>query len=188
MRVLISAIGITPEVVTETIDKLKEQGVEIDKVILLKTEDLRVDISVKLLKLDFKKITYKGNIALETIELPFEDISSQKDHEKFYNLCIETIKREVEEGNEVVISVAGGRKTMGVALYKAGMELGISKFYHVIASGKVASSDSVAKAILSGFPPEIEKALSSGKVTKELRRWIEEKLHPDLQEITLIEI
>ena len=135
---LVSALGLTPMVVTEIVDELGKRGVKVDRIVVLTTKDPRVDLSYYALALDVSW-SYDG-VELIRVELPFEDINSQNDHDTFVDIAKDAMRRELEEGRRVIVSVAGGRKTMGVGLYKAGVELGIEEFYHVIA--EPTSSDS----------------------------------------------
>ncbi len=83
--------------------------------IVLTTKNSRVEEhTVRLL--DFR---------LKRVEIFFEDIRSQKVHDTFVDIAKDVIRGELESDKNVVISVAGGRKTISVGLYKAGIELGV---------------------------------------------------------------
>ena len=45
MATLVSALGTSPMVVTETIDELRKRGVKIDRIVVLTTRDPRVEAS-----------------------------------------------------------------------------------------------------------------------------------------------
>ena len=162
-------------VVTETIDELKKRGVGVDRVVVLTTKDPRVEISYYTLALDFRW-NYDG-VELERVELPFEDIKSQRDHDEFVRIAKDVIREEMKNG-EVVVSVAGGRKTMGVGLYKAGLEVGVKDFYHVIAEEVVGTSNFMKNLI--GYDV---KSIYEGKVDapESLKKFITWEMHrPDL--------
>jgi len=185
MNVLVTALGTSPMVVTEMIDELKKLGKSISKVITLTTKDDRVDISYYILALDFKWI-YNDSIKLERIELPFNDIKSQEDHDNFVKIARDVIKREIEAGNHVIVSVAGGRKTMSVGLYKAGLEAGAKEFYHIIAE-EIVNPRSDLISIAGNYDL---KAIYEGKVKppEELKNKIMWELHRTDLTLHLIKI
>ena len=176
MVTLVASLGTSPMVITETIDELKKIGIAVDRVIVLTTKDPRVETSFYALALDFKW-SY-NDIELERVELPFEDIRSQEDHDEFVRIAENVIEMEVKAGRNVVVSVAGGRKTMGVGLYKAGLKMGVKEFYHVIAEGVAGTSDFLKNLMTYDL-----KSIYEGKVDapESLRKYITWEMHrPDL--------
>jgi len=176
MVTLVASLGTSPMVITETIDELKKIGTTVDRVIVLMTKDPRVETSYYAIALDFKW-NYK-NIELEKVELPFEDIKSQKDHDEFVRIAREVIKKEIDAGREVVVSVAGGRKTMGVGLYKAGLDVGVKDFYHVIAEEVAGTSDFLKNLMTYDLKSIYEGKLEAPEGLKKLITW--EMHRPDL--------
>jgi len=176
MATLIASLGTSPMVVTETVDELKKQGRNVDRVVVLTTRDPRVEISYYALALDFKW-NYSG-IELERVELPFSDIRSQRDHDEFVRIAKDVIRGELEKGRDVIVSVAGGRKTMGVGLYKAGIEVGVREFYHVIAEEVVGSSDFLKNLMTYDLKSIYEGKMDAPESLKKLISW--EMHRPDL--------
>jgi len=174
MNILVTALGTSPMIVTEMIDELEKLKRSIDKVITLTTKDDKVEISYYILALDFRW-SYNDKIKLERVELPFSDIKSQEDHDEFVKIAKDVIKREIEAGNYVIVSVAGGRKTMSVGLYKAGLEAGAKEFYHIIAE-EIANPRSDLISIVRDYDL---KAIYEGKIKppEELKNKIMWELH-----------
>ena len=176
MVTLIASLGTSPMVVTETIDELKKRGTTVDRVIVLATKNPRVETSYYALALDFKW-NYE-NVELKKVELPFDDIKSQKDHDEFVRIAKEVIKKEMDAGREVVVSVAGGRKTMGVGIYKAGLEVGVKDFYHVIAEEVAGTSDFLKNLMTYDLKSIYEGKMEAPESLKKLITW--EMHRPDL--------
>ncbi len=183
MVTLVASLGTSPMVITETIDELGKIGKNIDRVIVLTTKDPRIETSYYALALDFK--WNYGGIELEWVELPFEDIRSQKDHNEFVRIAKDVIRREIKSGREVVVSVAGGRKTMGVGLYKAGLEVGVKEFYHVIAEEVAGTSDFLRNLMTYDL-----KAIYEGRidVPESLKKLITWEMHRSDLTIHLIKV
>ncbi len=183
MVTLVASLGTSPMVVTETIDELKKRGITVDRVVVLVTKDPRVETSYYALALDF--MWNYENVELKRVELPFDDIKSQKDHDEFVRIAKEVIKGEIENGRDVVVSVAGGRKTMGVGLYKAGLEVGVEEFYHVIAEEVAGASDFLKNLMMHDLKSIYEGKAEAPESLKNLISW--EMHRPDLT-IHLIKI
>jgi len=183
MTTLVSALGTSPMVVTETIDELRKRGVTIYKVVVLTTQDPRIEASYYALALDFKWNC--SGVKLERVELPFSDITSQEDHDEFVRIAKEVIEKEMKSERKVIVSVAGGRKTMGVGLYKAGLEAGVREFYHVIAEGVVGTSDFLRNLMIYDLKSVYEGKIEASESLKNLILW--EMHRPDLK-VHLIKI
>ena len=177
MATLVSALGTSPMVVTETIDELRKRGVKIDRIVVLTTRDPRVEASFYALALDLRW-SY-GDVELKRVELPFSDIKSQEDHDEFVRIAKEVIDEEMKSGRNVIVSVAGGRKTMGVGLYKAGSDVGVRDFYHVIAEGVAGTSDFLKNLMMYDLKSIYESKVEAPETLKNLIIW--EMHRPDLK-------
>ncbi len=169
MTTLVASLGTSPMVITETIDELKKRGTDIDRVVVLVTKDPRVKTSYYALALDFK--WNYSDIELEMVELPFEDIKSQEDHDEFVKIAKRVMENEIKSGRHVIVSVAGGRKTMGVGLYRAGIESGVKEFYHVIAEEVVGTSDFLKNIMMYDLKGIYEGRLDAPDELKRLITW-----------------
>jgi len=141
-NVLISSIGWTPAVITEIIDLLEERGIPIHEVVVFPTKDVLP--SYYALLIDFKYGPYKGEKRIEKCELPFTDIKDEKDCEEFRRIVENVITKKIEEGKNVIVSVAGGRKTMPLDMMIVAKKNGIKEIYHVIAEEKKGISNEFA--------------------------------------------
>lgn len=183
MITLVSSLGISPMVVTETIDELGKRGVNIDRVVVLVTQDSRVETSYYVLALDLK--WNYGSVELERIVLPFNDIRNQEDHDRFVKIAKDVINKEIKNNNRVIVSVAGGRKTMSVGLYKAAVESGIDEIYHVIAEEIPGTSDMLKDLIKYDLKAIYEGKIEAPESLKNLISW---KMHRTDLKLSLIRV
>lgn len=162
-NVLIALVGLTPQVVTETLYALMVQRhVQIDEIFLITTAEGKEVITgshskIKLLplkpelermygihKLQPSDFDPEKNVIVakeETVEL--SDIRTDRDNILFPNLIAEFIREKTADQSVVLhCSIAGGRKTMSVAM---GFALSLfgrkdDMLYHVLASGQFEAS------------------------------------------------
>ena len=87
----------------------------------------------------------------------------------FVGIAKDAMKKELEEGSRVIVSIVGGRKTMGVGLYKAGVELGIEEVYHVIA--EPTSSNFFKNLMMYDLKAMFEGRMEVPEKLKEYIRW-----------------
>jgi len=177
MATLISAVGTSPMVVSEIIDELKKRGTQIDKVVLLVTQSPEINTAFYALALDLK---WNYGIKIERIDLPFEDVKSQEDHDAFVRIAREVIEREKSK-DKVIVSVAGGRKTMSVGMYKAGIEAGVEEIYHIIAE-EIPGTHAGPLSLLREYATASLEEIYEGKVDppESLKSRIYEEFHKPL--------
>lgn len=131
-NVLLSSLGLSPAVVTETIDALKSTGLQIDKVVLLSTSNERIiDTYVPLLQADFGD-TCQGQIELIPASIANDDIRKPQDNLDFIKLTTTFLNTYRKRGDSVYVSIAGGRKTMSAALAIVAQLFGSKGLYHVL--------------------------------------------------------
>lgn len=174
-NILVSLVGLTPQVVTETLYSLMVQRhilvgeiflittVEGKEIILgshpkIKLPSLKSELErmIELYKLQPIEFDPDKNIIVakeESVEL--SDIRTDRDNVLFPNLIAEFIRGKTADQSSVLhCSIAGGRKTMSVAM---GFALSLfgrkdDRLYHVLASGEFEASRKF-------FPEtEVEKA------------------------------
>ncbi len=129
-RLLVAVTGMTPQVVTETLYALSVQRfIPIDQIFIITTlegknkiEEVKLHEKIQELCTHYKVImpsfNYNENVYVareESVEL--SDIRNDKENELFPNLIVEVIRTLADEpNNQLFCSVAGGRKTMSVAM------------------------------------------------------------------------
>ncbi|ODS36717.1 MAG: CRISPR-associated protein Csx14 [Candidatus Altiarchaeales archaeon WOR_SM1_79] len=158
MNVLITTLGGSPAVVTETIDAFKKKNISIEKVVVVCTNNKYVLRGFEDLKKHLKEdytppIEYSNPMYIES-----DDIRTPEDNQEFMDKLYEAIEKEKREGNDIYLSIAGGRKTMSALAALAGQLHGVSKVYHVIIND-----------------PDIESEVIKNK-----------EFHPDPKYLTLI--
>ena len=126
-------LGASPQIVTETLLKLKDAS--IDEVVVIHTSHPSVQEGVEKLREIMNK-KFPG-IKFTPVMLPFSDLDSPGNNEKF----VETLFDEILKRNRpFIMSIAGGRKSMGAYAFLAAQIFGAEKVVHVL------------------VPPEIEKS------------------------------
>jgi len=140
-RVLISTLGESPGVVTEAIDYLKSRGITPDKVIILTTEDTDAQDSVYLLSDHIPKhYGMKENLISDFVKGAYEDIDSMEAVVRFLELSCSWLR--AYRGDEVYVSIAGGRKTMAALMTLAVQIYGAKELFHIILQDEDLESSS----------------------------------------------
>jgi CRISPR-associated Csx14 family protein len=130
MNVLISSLGESPAVVTETVDALeREERVQIDQVVTIGTSDWAVDLSRQALEEEFarsegRRVHYVPD-RVEAQELLTED-----DHVNYLNRVATWLRSY--QGQDVHLSLSGGRKTMSAVMAIAAQIYGAKTLCHAI--------------------------------------------------------
>lgn len=149
---LVAVCGLTPQVVTETLYALHQQGTQVDAVRILTTR-LGKDACIgQLLRADdgeyFRYLKEYG-ISPETIDFAprhvmavlnedgteIDDIDTEEENERFLHFCMkQAFELTKDAGSRVLFSIAGGRKTMGACLTLAAQCYARSqdRIYHVL--------------------------------------------------------
>lgn len=131
-NILITSLGLAPGVVTTAIDVLQKNQVEIDKVITLSTRG--TEDRVEFLTDVFRKPYYRNNnkvIIYESACISFGDLSDNGACEAFFRLANQTIDKYNEEGWDVYVSLAGGRKSMSGILAISTQFFGAKMLFHI---------------------------------------------------------
>lgn len=169
-NVLLSSLGLSPAVVTETIDALRNTGIQINTVVLLSTSNERIlDTYIPLLYDDFRD-TYKGQIDLIPASIANDDIWTAQDNLEFIKLATTYLNTYRKRGDSVYVSLAGGRKTMSAAMAIVAQLFGAKGLYHVL------------------VPEEIERKRLDYAELKQLPEARREAFHPNPQLMELVSI
>jgi len=155
--VLISSLGRSPPVVTETVDALIERGLRPRRVYVLTTSDSIVqEKCIPLIREEFK-INYP-DVELVVRSISRDDIYDEQDNEEFMLLVAEVLDREVCRGSYISMCLAGGRKTMSAAMAILGWIYGADEIIHVLVPPEIEKKGHV-EALLSLDPEERAKVL-----------------------------
>ena len=169
-NVLLSSLGLSPAVVTETIDALQNTGLRIDTVVLLTTANERiVNTYIPLLQDDFAD-AYAGTIELIPAFITNDDIWTAHDNLEFIGLATAYLNTHRKRGDNVYVSIAGGRKTMSAALAIVTQLFGAKGLYHVLTL------------------EEVEKQRHDYELLKNAPEKRREALHPDVHLMELVSI
>lgn len=152
--VLLAVCGLTPQVVTETLYALHQQGMQVDAIRILTTR-LGKDVCIgQLLRaedgeyyryldeygidrdtIDFGPAQVKAVLYEDGTEIG--DIDTEEENERFLRLCMEeSFAFTADPDTRVFFSIAGGRRTMGASLSLAAQCYARrqDRIYHVLLS------------------------------------------------------
>lgn len=129
-RILVALCGKTPQIVTEALYALHEQGRFPSRVVILTTEEGRELCRTQLLHPEHGRIARlladiglsPGSLSVTEADIltprrRVADIVTEDDSRAFFELCLETVfSLARDHGTELLFSIAGGRKTMSTAL------------------------------------------------------------------------
>jgi len=120
VAVLFTVLGLSEVVPVNTVWILLDRGIALSKVVVVTSE------TIPQSKLSLVKTIIGEDLSVDSVDhlrVPEVDI------ERAVNLVKGRILREKESGEEVLVDVTGGRKTMSIACYKAGIEAGCKVIY-----------------------------------------------------------
>jgi len=174
-KILLTTLGESPGVVTEAIDRLKAEGIDIDSVVVLTTKDTYAQSALSLLTEHIPRY-YQGKVEFHGVANArvvdtFYDVDSDEAVAEFMREACSVLRDYRKRDWEVYASIAGGRKTMSALLALAVQFYGAALLFHIIIED-----------------PEIEE---EGHVLK-LRNLPEEEqnryLHPPVEKIKLVRL
>lgn len=159
-NILLSVVGLSPQVITETLYALHQSGCEIHALHLITTKNGKDAILAELLaggKGHYYKYLKEYEIDPDTIAFSHEnihvitdnhgveinDIISESDNELLLKKCLElAFKFTGDPETSVFFSIAGGRKTMSASLTLAAQFYGRpqDRLYHVLVSPEFESN------------------------------------------------
>ncbi len=169
-NVLLSSLGLSPAVVTETIDALENTGLQVNTVVLLSTSNEQIlNTYIPLLQDDFAD-TYQGRIELIPASIANDDIWTAQDNLDFIKLATTYLNTYRKRGDSVYVSIAGGRKTMSAAMAIVAQLFGAKGLYHVL------------------VPEEIERKRLNYEDLKNLPKVRREEFHPNVLLMELVSI
>jgi len=160
-NILLAVVGLSPQVVTETLFALHQEGKQVDAIYLITTATGKELIASSLLSPAFgryHRYLKEYGIDPSTISFGFEnvhvvkdlygkeirDITSDEDNEHLLRCCLDlTFRFTSSPDTTVFFSIAGGRKTMSASLMVAAQLYGRpqDRVYHVLVSPEFENSE-----------------------------------------------
>ena len=188
-NILFAVVGLSPQVITETLFAMHQQNRRVDAIHIITTRQGKEMINANLLSpSDGKYYRYLNeyDIDPESIDFGFDnvhiikdrngmeidDIAGEEENESLLRKCLELTFRFTKDSNTAVFfSVAGGRKTMTSCLTLAAQLYGRSRdrVYHVLVSPEFESNRDFY------YPPE--KSVPIELRDKNGERYIKETLY-----------
>jgi len=130
---LVSTLGISPAVIWETILYFqKRKNILFDNITLINTSGSVVKDGIKRLKNHISGNYPKTNI--KSVEFPKPDTFNLVDNKEMLNLFLKTLSDEKQNSGTLLLSIAGGRKTMSALVLLAGYLIGVDGIYHILAN------------------------------------------------------
>jgi CRISPR-associated protein Csx14 len=159
-RILLAVSGLSPQVVTETIYALHQQGRTPEAIRILTTREGKAFIHANLLSAvdgHYHRLLKDYGIAAEVIDFSarhiyapadqcgteYDDIAGEEENERFLALCMaHAFEVTRDPDTEVYFSIAGGRKTMGACLAVAAQCYARpqDRIFHVLVTPEFESS------------------------------------------------
>jgi len=153
-NILLAVAGLSPQVITETLFALHQQGRRVDAVYVITTRRGKEAINALLLApTDGFYVRYLAEYAIDPAEIDFsprnirtvkdgvgraiEDITNEEENERLLQACLDlAYELTGDPESSVFFSIAGGRKTMSVCLMVAAQFYGRpqDRIYHVLVS------------------------------------------------------
>ncbi len=158
--ILLAVCGLTPQVITETLYALHQQGQQVDAIRILTTRNGKAACVASLFGSgDGQFYQYLNEYGYDHDSIDFaprhieavadaggreiDDIASEEENEDFLRACMEeTFNLTRDNENRVLFSIAGGRKTMGACLTLAAQCYARpqDRIYHVLVSPEFESN------------------------------------------------
>ncbi len=154
--ILLAVVGLSPQVLTETLFALHQQGKRVDEIHVITTRKGKEAVNASLLSpVDGQYYRYLSDYRIDPAAINFgydqvhtitddngreiDDIEDEHDNELVLKCCLElafNLTRDPE--TEVYFSIAGGRKTMSACLMTAAQMYGRpqDRVYHVLVSSE----------------------------------------------------
>lgn len=136
-NILVAAVGMTPQVVTETLIKLQGDHVDIDEIVVFYTTDDRVKQGVQHLE---KELKNKTKATLIQIPLEFDEVNGPEQDRQFMRIVFSELWKRRLHDESLYVSIAGGRKTMSALLYWIAEIVGARNITHILTSTEVEQS------------------------------------------------
>ncbi len=158
-KLLITTLGTSPAVVTEAIDLLAEQNIQVDGVQLLMTQDTDVRESYELLTQHLPTHDHISWITPVTIDTHL-DVDTPEAAVAFMQEACRLLKTYRDAGYRLFVSIAGGRKAMSALMALAVQFYGAERLFHVWAPLWIETEGEISNLRKwKSFPDKINEAL-----------------------------
>ncbi len=139
--ILIASLGDSPAVITEAIDLLASEGIQISRARLFVTKDVRD--SFDLLE------RHLGADWVEAVALPLmEDIATTEQAIQFMQEAVAVFQEHQVAGDRLYVCIAGGRKVMSALLALAVQFYGARRLFHIWAPKDLEEDGTVSNLAL----------------------------------------
>ena len=171
-KILLATLGESPAVVTEAIDRLQADGIDIEPVVVLTTKDTYARDALNLLG-EHLRSYYNGKVYLRDARIldAFYDVDSDEAALEFMNHACSALRDYRKLGWEIYVCIAGGRKAMSALATLAVQFYGATLLFHVLVED-----------------PEIEKGGHILKLHNLPETEQNRFLHPPVDQIKLVRL
>ncbi|MEM4417391.1 MAG: CRISPR-associated protein Csx14 [Nitrososphaerota archaeon] len=130
---LVTTLGTSPPVVTEFLRYVAEaEKLPVTALVVIATKD---EIVLKGLELVRAAVRYRyPSTHIRIVTLPFQDVTSQDETLEFMARFAEVLQeqRSVHRASSILLSLAGGRKDMGITAALVAQYFGVNGVYHIV--------------------------------------------------------
>jgi CRISPR-associated protein Csx14 len=184
---IIAPVGTSPPVVTEFLQYVQEAMSErATDLTLIATREPLVLSGVELIKAAVRR--RYPHVHTHVVELPFTDITSDREHLEFMKVCARVIRdqREAYGADRVYLCVAGGRKDMCITMALLGQYLGVNGVFHVVMPDVKAFNVELERA--RAAIEELAKAEDKDAYYRERAELFDPLMYPPLSSYSVITI
>jgi len=153
MRTLITLLGTAPGTVTAAYYALCEQGYgPPERVVVVATDARETEECLKMIQGEFSRLEPAGP-HLERVIVPIPDLEDDATTKEFQARVAEVLRRERDRpGNQVWLSIAGGRKSMAALAAMAAQLIGVDKMFPDAFAHEIIRAN---PAILAQLPDDV---------------------------------
>jgi CRISPR-associated protein Csx14 len=117
-EILITTLGVEPQVVTITLDYLLAAGKKIGELAVVYTENPRIQQSLEVIEDEFVKDVYHGisfrGVPASLPAGPIKDLYTSEDLRGFFRTLYAEVRHSRQANKIVNMGISGGRKVMGI--------------------------------------------------------------------------
>lgn len=163
-NILVTSMGLSPGIVTEGIIYVQNNlNIKIDKVFVITTQKALNDYANLLLSYTETEMNF-NNFDFQYI-LPKDDIKDYRDQLEMIKVMRKAISAADPKNNEVIVNIAGGRKTMSADLLLLSYMSNVSYVIHVLSESAEREWNKISEKVKNKKYDELEPELKE-KVKK----------------------
>ncbi|MCD5401278.1 CRISPR-associated ring nuclease [candidate division NPL-UPA2 bacterium] len=157
-KILVATLGESPGVITEAIDALLREGIDLDWLFPFTTSDSDAKATLDFLQEHIPGY-YREKPRFYSIDYieAYEDITTSEAALEFLTRACEALRDLRQREWDSYVCIAGGRKTMSALMTLAVQFYGAKELFHIIADPEIEERGRIGK--LRHQPPQVQNDL-----------------------------